>query len=129
MRILAIVFPAVGTAVAAAIAFYTPQTTWSQSSRKWADLSQLHSQISLGVWDVDCKAPDYDKQLDTKIERWARNFADIQTFSSVGSPTMVNPGAQDQIKTQDKNQQEKSGEPPPPPPPLAPAAPPQRLGK
>jgi hypothetical protein len=42
IRILAIVFPALGTAAAAVFAFYGPQAEWSQASRTLASITQLH---------------------------------------------------------------------------------------
>jgi hypothetical protein len=57
IRILAIVFPALGTACAAVTAFYGPQAEWTQASRELMGLTNLHEQMSVAVWDLDCLTP------------------------------------------------------------------------
>jgi hypothetical protein len=88
IRILAIIFPALGTAVAAVIAFYSPQAEWSQASRTLASVNQLHGQIALGVWKLAC--PTADKNEDTTLftttlEDWSKRYHDIQTISTTTS--------------------------------------------
>ncbi len=81
IRILAIVFPAVGTAFAAVIAFYGPQAEWSQSSRTFASLSQLHGQMALDIFKIeDCQpAPPKDSDLAKQL------YKDIETLATAAS--------------------------------------------
>jgi hypothetical protein len=87
IRILAIVFPAVGTAFAAVIAFYGPQAEWSQSSRTFASLSQLHGQMALDIFKIeDCQpAPPKDSDLAKQLEIWGKNYKDIETLATAAS--------------------------------------------
>lgn len=85
IRIAAIVFPALGTAVAAVIAFYSPQAQWSQASRTLASLTQLHSQMALAVWKLPCIDQDSDPNragVLAQIDEWANRYTDIQTVST-----------------------------------------------
>src|SRR5262249_10572995 len=54
LRVLAIVFPAIGTASAAVIAFYGPQAEVSRATHVLASVRQLHDQMALGVWNLKC---------------------------------------------------------------------------
>jgi hypothetical protein len=87
IRLLAIIFPALGTAVAAIIAFYSPQAEWSQASRTLASVNQLHGQVALGVWKLKCPTADDEdaKLFTTTIEDWSKRFHDIQAISSIAS--------------------------------------------
>ncbi len=88
VRVLAIVFPAIGTAAAAINAFYTPQAIWAQSSRTLASQTQLHGQMSLAVWSLDCPKQSKDKaslDLQKLLDQWSTRFNDIQTIASASS--------------------------------------------
>jgi hypothetical protein len=107
IRILAIVFPALGTASAAMIAFYGPQADWSQASRTLASLTQLAGKMSFGVWDLDCyEAPKPDPNADkeknaenkekaikttqaikTALKEWTTQYIGIQTVPNPTSQT------------------------------------------
>ena len=82
IRGAAIGLPAIGTAAAAFIAFYSPQAEWSQSSRTLAGLSQLHGQIALSIWKQKCVDDDAKVDpIDTAIDEWAKRYIDIQTVA------------------------------------------------
>lgn len=92
IRILAIVFPALGTASAAVVAFYGPQADWAQASRTLTSLTQLHDQIATGVWNLKCmrvEGDDDEKKIKTQLDEWSRRYIDIQTVSNAtgGSST------------------------------------------
>jgi hypothetical protein len=80
MRTLAIIFPALSTAATAAIAFYGPQTEWSQSSSTAASLSQLHSQIATGLQPMECgdePAAGKSNAFSTKVGEWTQKYQEI----------------------------------------------------
>lgn len=88
VRIFAIIFPALGTAVAAVIAFYSPQVEWSQASRTLASVNQLHGQMALGIWKLECLEPENKKNTElftTTIDNWLKRYHEIQTVSSTMS--------------------------------------------
>jgi hypothetical protein len=83
IRMLAIVFPALGTATAAVISFYSPQAEWVQASRTLASETQLHDQMALTVWKLTCSTTDTDentKQLADNVENWSKRYIEIQTI-------------------------------------------------
>ncbi|MGZ5900974.1 MAG: hypothetical protein ACXWK3_14645 [Reyranella sp.] len=87
VKVLAIVFPVIGTAFAAIIAFYGPQAEWSQSSRTFAALSQLHGQIALDIFKIeDCPpSPTKDSELAKQLETWGKNYKDIETLANAAA--------------------------------------------
>jgi uncharacterized membrane protein YgcG len=90
IRVLAIIFPAMGTAAAAVIAFYSPQGEWGQASRTLASVSLLHSQIVFGVWNLQCPQAETDTDVDFKkltaaLDDWTKRYTDIQTLSNATS--------------------------------------------
>jgi hypothetical protein len=88
IRILAIVFPALGTAAAAVIAFYSPQTQLSAASHALASLSQLQNQIISGLWEVDCDraiSASAFKQLKEQLQKWDQRYQDIETMADAGA--------------------------------------------
>jgi hypothetical protein len=90
IRMFAIIFPALGTATAAMISFYSPQTEWGQASRTLASETQLHDQMALTVWRLTCPTTDTDdsaKPLADNLENWSKRFIDIQTIPNAsGTP-------------------------------------------
>jgi hypothetical protein len=83
IRMFAIIFPALGTATAAMISFYSPQTEWGQASRTLASETQLHDQMALTIWRLPCPATDTDdsaKPLTDNLENWSKRFIEIQTI-------------------------------------------------
>jgi hypothetical protein len=84
IRIFAIIFPAVGTAAAAVVAFYGPQTAWTQSTRTLASAAQLHGQIALDVWRLKCadELTDALDAIETKTAEWEKQNTDIVALAS-----------------------------------------------
>jgi hypothetical protein len=102
IRVLAIVFPALGTATAALIGFYNPQAEWAQASRTLAAETQLHGQMALEVWKLPCPKIDADvdaRPLTDDLDEWSKRYVDIETISTAsgaqggGSPPAGNPPA------------------------------------
>jgi hypothetical protein len=99
IRMLAIIFPALGTATAAVISFYSPQAELGQASRTLASETQLHDEIALTVWKLTCPTPDTDdssaKPLTDNLESWSKRYIEIQTIpnaSGGGSQGGGSPG-------------------------------------
>jgi hypothetical protein len=95
IRVLAIVFPALGTASAAIIAFYNPQAVMNNASHEFANLKKLHSQITLGIADLKCphkQDDDGDKTLHEMVLGWARRYQDIQTAAETSASTTAEVG-------------------------------------
>ena len=84
IRVFAIIFPALGTATAAVIGFYSPQAEWGQASRTLASETQLHDEMALTVWKLTCPATDADdstaKPLTDNLENWSKRYIEIQTI-------------------------------------------------
>jgi hypothetical protein len=81
IRIFSIVFPALGTASAAVVAFYGPQAVWNQSNYALANLGQLHGQISSALWENQCTDDTRSKisdDLKDSIKRWRTRYIEIQ---------------------------------------------------
>jgi hypothetical protein len=88
VSILAIVFPALGTATAAMIAFYAPQAEWNQASRSFASITQLYKQIQLQVVSKQkCVVKDgvFDQsegdQFADALEAWRKNYENIVSLA------------------------------------------------
>jgi hypothetical protein len=95
IRILAIIFPAVGTAAAAINGFYSPQAEWGQASRTLASETQLHDQMALAVWRIKCPKPGDDdsaKPLMAFLEEWSKRYTDIQAISNSTATPSGAPG-------------------------------------
>jgi hypothetical protein len=92
IRLMAIVFPALGTASAAIIGFYSPQAQWGQSSRTLTSVSSLHSQISQAIWAAPCSGPNASAKdlgdLRALFSQWTKRYNDIQTVSISSAPTV-----------------------------------------
>jgi hypothetical protein len=89
IRVLAIIFPALGTATTAVVSFYSPQVEWGQTSRTLASETQLHDQIALTVWKLTCPTDDTDdsaKPLKDNLENWSKRYIDIQTIPNASAP-------------------------------------------
>jgi len=86
IRVLAIIFPVLGTATAAVINFYSPQAEWGQVSRTLASLTQLHGQMALAVWKLKCPPTGTDDSsanpLTSALDDWSKRYVDIQTIAS-----------------------------------------------
>lgn len=80
IRVGALVLPAIGTAAAAAIAFYEPGALLASRKAQAAAAEQLHLQMGQGVWKLSC----FDKPeapLDTGqaalFEGWSQRFQEL----------------------------------------------------
>jgi hypothetical protein len=90
IRVLAIIFPVLGTATAAIINFYSPQAEWGQASRTLASLTQLHGQMGLALWKLPpCSQTGVgDKTaLRSILDDWSKRYVDIQTIASASGAT------------------------------------------
>lgn len=88
IRVLAIIFPAVGTAAAAITSFYSPQAEWGQATRTLASDTQLHDQIAYNIWSIDCPKNGEDgPKFAGSLDEWSKRFTDIQAVSTSGSPS------------------------------------------
>jgi hypothetical protein len=89
VRVLAIVFPALGTATAAVIAFYSPQSTLSQSSRTLASLTQIQQQMAIEVWNLKGCNPknptDADNALQKPLKDWESRYEDVETVAQASA--------------------------------------------
>ncbi|WP_421997892.1 hypothetical protein [Reyranella sp.] len=102
IRVLAVIFPALGTAAAAVVAFYGPQAEWTQSSRTLASLSQLHAQLALDLWKLECKAdaageikPPLKVLPKTPLlEEASKRYLEIQTVANASQGNSQNEPAQ-----------------------------------
>jgi len=96
IRVLAIIFPALGTATAAGISFYSPQAEWVQASRTLASETQLHDEIALTIWKLTCPTPDTDdgsaKPLTDNLESWSKRYIDMQSVPNGSGTPGVNQG-------------------------------------
>jgi hypothetical protein len=89
IRVLTIIFPALGTATAAMVSFYSPQAEWGQASRTLASETQLHDQVALTVWKLTCPTSDTDdsaKPLKDNLENWSKRYIEIQTIPNASAP-------------------------------------------
>ncbi len=117
IRILAVIFPALGTAAAAVVAFYGPQAEWTQSSRTLVSLSQLHGQLALDLWKMKC-VPDPKgevkppaKILEDKplLEEMSKRYLEIQTVANASQAGAQNESAQP--KKPDPSTKDPAGKP------------------
>jgi hypothetical protein len=97
LRLLAILLPALGTAVAALNAFYNPRDDWNKASNTLANLTQLHGQMSVGIWALDCPIDDTKRKgVLAKLEEWTKRYNDVITIAE------STPGASKQEQAQQK---------------------------
>jgi hypothetical protein len=96
IRVFAIIFPALGTATAAVISFYSPQAEWGQAARTLASETQLHDEIALTVWKLTCPTTDTDdssaKPLTDNLENWSKRYIEIQTIPNSSTAPGGNQG-------------------------------------
>jgi hypothetical protein len=129
IRTLAIVFPALGTATAAVVAFYGPQALWNQTSTTFASLGQLHSQISSELWDYDCKLSadraKVSELLKDPVKRWRARYVEIQSIPNPN--TQAGGGGSSTSPDGTRSTSPRDGAPNTPPvPPANPSQPTQR---
>jgi hypothetical protein len=74
IRILSIVFPAIGTAAAAVIAFLGPNDKYIRAGQTLAGLQQIHRQITNEVLKTDCAHPE---NVSAKLDSLAEQYANL----------------------------------------------------
>ena len=79
VKLLAIVFPAVGTAAAAVIAFYGPSDKYFSARQTLAALGQMHRQIANEVAKSDCVTDSNDaaKLIKVKLNSWEDQYGNL----------------------------------------------------
>lgn len=84
IRVVAIVLPALGTALGSANALYDPKDRFNSKAETLQNLVELQDKIGLGVWDLSCDAPDK-----TIISKWEDEHSKIISSSLIlnGSST------------------------------------------
>ena len=99
LKFFAIFLPALGTAVAAVNAFYNPRDDWNKAANTMANVAQLHGQVSVGIWELDC--PKDDKSpLVKQLQEWTKRYNDVITVAdstpggaNKDKPNLVAPGS------------------------------------
>jgi hypothetical protein len=88
IKLLAIVFPAIATAVAALNAFYDPKSEFVRQARNADSAGQLHRQLAVGVWVLSCTndvaSPDW-KNNASQIDQW------VNTHKTITAPPSAKP--------------------------------------
>jgi hypothetical protein len=80
VKLLAIVFPAVGTATAAVVAFYSPSDKYFRARQTLAALGQMHRQIANEVAKSDCVRDSNDntaRLLNVKLDSWEDQYSSL----------------------------------------------------
>jgi hypothetical protein len=91
VQILAIVFPAVGTAAAAIIGFYGFSDRMGRASHTLNSLRQLHGHMAVEIWSLDpagAKAADADfvKTFGDLLKDWEKRYVDIKDVAEAEAP-------------------------------------------
>ena len=104
IRILAIIFPALGTAAAAVNSFYSPRDEMTRANHTLASLSQLHGQIVTETWLLACAKDNTtpSKILGDKLADWSKRYQDVLTVGDITKST-----------TNDRSQGGNPGQPKP----------------
>jgi hypothetical protein len=91
LRLFAITLPAIGTAVAAINAFYSPSQELVRATRTVSTLGQLHNQIALEVWTAGCDVQSTEPNaINNKTAQWIKRYQDIQSLA--GTAAEAQPG-------------------------------------
>lgn len=95
IRILAIIFPALGTAAAAITAFYAPREDLARSSQALASLRQVHEQIAAELGSVKCptrsEVEDGKGEITLKLVSWKKSLKDSRTITEAASLAAIDP--------------------------------------
>ncbi|HFT3385317.1 Uncharacterised protein [Klebsiella quasipneumoniae] len=102
IRILAIILPALGTAVAAISAFYAPREDLARSSQALVSLRQIHYQISSEIGLIPCpnatEAVQNGGVIATKLVSWKKMLRDARTLAEAAALAAVDP-TRNQVST------------------------------
>jgi hypothetical protein len=71
IRALAVIFPVVGTSLAAAAAFYTPREELARASQLLASMRQAHATIVVEVAELACPHESRDAYF-AAVRGWSR---------------------------------------------------------
>ncbi|ABF12345.1 hypothetical protein Rmet_5486 (plasmid) [Cupriavidus metallidurans CH34] len=88
IRILAIVFPALGTATAAVAAFYAPGQSYARASQALAGFRQVHDQIASDLGELTCPTssdPGAANDLSAKLAGWKKSLRDVQSLAQAAA--------------------------------------------
>ncbi|MEA2940623.1 MAG: hypothetical protein QOD09_1152 [Bradyrhizobium sp.] len=95
IRVLAIVFPALGTAVAAITAFYAPREGLSRSSQALVSFRQIHDQIATDIGQVTCptveEATHGGGEIALKLVEWKKSIRDARARADAAGLAAVDP--------------------------------------
>jgi hypothetical protein len=95
IRVFAIVFPALGTAVAAITAFYAPRESLSRSSQALVSFRQIHDQIASDLSEVPCpseeEAASGKGDIVRKLAEWKKGIRDARALADAAGLAAVDP--------------------------------------
>jgi hypothetical protein len=81
IRVGALALPAIGTAVAALIAFYDPNGNLARASQVASGLQQLHTQITLATWkELTCSKDAAEKPTAAEtnlMDSWSQRYQEL----------------------------------------------------
>ena len=87
IRLGTLCLPAIGTAVAAIIAFYNPSGQLARLSQQTTALQQLHAQLVGGFWKSPCLQNLSDKaakDVDERVDAWPQRYQEILALNIDG---------------------------------------------
>jgi hypothetical protein len=94
-RVLAIVFPALATAVAAITAFYAPREDLARSSQALVSARQIHDQIAADIGQVPCPseedAANGGGEIARKLVEWKKSIRDARALADAAALAAVDP--------------------------------------
>jgi hypothetical protein len=96
LKFAALVLPALGTAVAAIIAFHDPGGTLARQSQVAAGLQQLHDQIARATWKMPCATGADDavpKEVERNLETWEQGLRELTSSTGDTRTQGGKPGA------------------------------------
>jgi hypothetical protein len=104
IRILAIVFPALGTASAAVVGFYSPRDAMTRSLHTLASLSQLHGEMAMDIWKLECVQTanqPIDKAARQKaaiqLSGWSKRYLDLMAVSETAESSPSGQAGSNQV--------------------------------
>jgi hypothetical protein len=90
ITVLAIAFPAIGTAVAAMLAFESPREEIARSAQQLAALRRVHTQIATEVRALPCQnAEQVVKAVTTAYPQWVRLYQEAQAAALAATAAAV----------------------------------------
>ncbi|WP_203076124.1 hypothetical protein [Falsiroseomonas ponticola] len=95
IRVLAVIFPAVGTSLAAIAAFYAPREELARSSQLLATLRQAHVQIAIDLPRIACPTDAATRTAYlTAIGGWNRRFEEARAAAEAAALSAIDPSRQ-----------------------------------